>query len=371
MKKKIITSAFVLLISTVLYADFLDDTRKKSPLKKSNKNSLVTELQKNYRDIYKLNEKSVVFISTEKTIKGRNYSNPFMDDPIFKEFFGQRFNKQQKNRKAKGLGTGFIVSKSGYICTNNHVVANMDTVTVTINKKDYKAKVIGTDQLTDIALLKIKGKNNFKPVYFGNSNNLQVGDIVVAIGNPFGLKKTFTSGIISAKFRKNIDKNGNSLIQTDTSINPGNSGGPLLNLYGEVIGMNNMIFSKNGGNLGIGFAIPINLIKKTITQLKKDGRIKRGKIGVMISPLTKEAAKEFGLKKPEGALIGNVEKNGPADKGGIKQDDIILKVNGKKIKDYRDLQKIIRKTKIGKTVRILVLRNKIKISFWVTVKDSK
>jgi len=198
-----------------------------------------------------------------------------------------------------------------------------------------------------------------------------VGDIVVAIGNPFGLDKTFTSGIVSANARGDIDNNGNVHIQTDTSINPGNSGGPLINLNGEVIGMNKMIFSRSGGNLGIGFAIPINLIKETLIELKKNGKIKRGIIGIYLAPMTTATAKKFGLKKVQGALIGDVVKNGPADKGGLMQGDIILKINKKKIESYHNLQKIIRKTKIGQTIKVLVLRKKVKRSFWITIEEAK
>jgi len=243
----------------------------------------------------------------------------------------------------------------------------MDTVTIVVDDKEYKAAIIGSDQLTDIALLKIQGNHTFKPVHFGDSDNVQIGDIVVAIGNPFGLDKTLTSGIVSATGRKSVDELGMSHIQTDASINPGNSGGPLINIDGEVIGVNRMIYSQTGGNLGIGFAIPINLVKDTLVQLQKYKKIRRGYIGVQIAPLTEEFAKELGLNKPEGALVGSIEKNSPAEKGGIQIKDVITNGEDKKIESYNDLLDIVSKIPIGKTIKVTVWREKKSSNFWVTV----
>lgn len=300
----------------MVYADrtFLREAEETSPLK--NKFENVKALQNAYSGIYNEYKDSVVFISTEKTVKVR-YRNPFMDDPFFQQFFGPDRRKERgtRTRKARGLGTGFIISSDGYICTNHHVIANMDLVTVKINDKEYKAKVIGSDKLIDIALLKIKGKGKFKPVHFGDSDQVKIGDIVLALGNPFGLDRTFTSGIVSATGRRGVDQIGNSHIQTDAAINRGNSGGPLINIDGEVIGVNRAIFSGSGGSIGIGFSIPMNIVKSTLTDLKKYGKVKRGYIGVSISPLTKEFSKELGLKKPEGALVGGVENDSPAKRG--------------------------------------------------------
>jgi serine protease Do len=361
--------ALLILGASGLRADsgFLNETSIESPLKKQNQNSPVYELQKTYQRIYELYKYSVVFISTEKTVKAR-YHDPFMDDPFFREFFGKRPNAPD-HQKQKGLGTGFIISDDGYICTNHHVVANMDSVIVRVNNKDYKAALVGSDQLTDIALLKITDTGKFSPVYFGNSGNVKAGDLSIAIGNPFGLDKTITTGVISATGRHVFNDMGISHIQTDASINPGNSGGPLINIDGEVIGVNRMIYSSTGGSLGIGFAIPINTAKDTLIQLQKYGKVKRGYIGVQISPLTQEFAKELGLRKPEGSLVGAVEKDGPADRAGLRVRDVVIRVGGSTIKDYTDLISIVSKTAIGTNVQVTVWRDKSEVNVWVTVKE--
>jgi serine protease Do len=350
---------------------FLTDAMTPSPLKDKNKNSAVYELQKAFHEIYEVYKDSVVFISTEKTVTNRP-NNPFFNDPFFRDFFGQRGPNgegRQPQQKQKGLGTGFILTKDGYICTNHHVVDKMDSVTVMVNGKEYKAEIIGSDQLTDIALLKIKGDNNFKPVFLGDSDKVKIGDMSIAIGNPFGLDKTITSGIISATGRKEIDNIGLSHIQTDASINPGNSGGPLINIDGEVIGVNRMIYSNSGGSLGIGFAIPINTAKKVLEELKEHGKVKRGYIGVQISPLTEEYSKELGLEKPDGALVGGIENGGPADKGGLKEGDVIIKLNDSPVTDFRDLLDIVSNSEIGKSIKVTVWRDKKLVNFWVTVSE--
>ncbi|OHD63046.1 MAG: hypothetical protein A2176_09250 [Spirochaetes bacterium RBG_13_51_14] len=346
---------------------FLNETGRDSPLKNDNRNSPVYELQKTFQKIYELYKNSVVFISTEKTISARYY-DPFRDDPIFREFFGRRPNMPDTQKK-KGLGTGFIISSDGYICTNHHVVANMDAVTVRVNNKDYAASLVSSDQFTDIALLKITDSGKFTPVYFGNSDTVKIGDMAVAIGNPFGLDKTITTGVISATGRHVMNDTGVSHIQTDASINMGNSGGPLINLDGEVIGVNRMIYSSTGGNLGIGFAIPINTVRDTLIQLKKYGKVRRGYIGVQISPLTLEFAKERGLLKPEGALIGSVEKDGPADRAGLRMSDVIIRIDGTTIVDYTDLVSIVGRSDIGKSVQITAWRDRREITVSVIVKE--
>ncbi len=367
-----VSPVFICILLTASLAgagDFLAETRRESPLKKNNNNSQVYQLQETFRNIYELYKDSVVFISTEKTVKMR-YGHPFMEDPFFREFFGERFSEpRESSRKSKGLGTGFVISRDGYICSNHHVIHQMDSVTVTVSGKEYEAKVVGSDPITDIALLKITGREEFTPVYFGDSDTVRIGDMSVAIGNPFGLDKTITTGIISATGRRSVDQMGIDHIQTDASINPGNSGGPLINLDGEVIGVNRMIYSRTGGNLGIGFAIPINEAKKTLYELKKHGKVKRGYIGVHISPLTEEFAKELGLKKPEGALVGAVIDGSPAEKAGLKVKDVIIKVNEKPVKDFRDLVGEVSKTPIGKNIRVTVWRDKKEVNFWVPVAE--
>ncbi len=366
-----ISTSFTLLLTgkkTSGYAktsSFLDDASKKSPLK-TDDGTPIHQMQKKFHDIYNLYKDSIVFISTEKTVNVRR--NPFMNEKLFKDFFRYK-NVVPKKRKMRGLGTGFIISENGFVCTNHHVVANIDRVTVKISNKQYKAIVVGSDPLFDIALLKIQSTEKFKPVYLGNSDNVKIGDFAVAIGNPFGLDKTYTFGIISATARMGLDQMGNSHIQTDAAINRGNSGGPLINIDGEVIGVNRAIFSRSGGNIGIGFAIPINNVKMTLIQLKEHGKVKRGYIGVQISPLSPKAAKELGLKNTEGALIASIVRNGPAYKAEMRADDIILKVNNKKIKNYKDLLRVISKTKIGKTIKVIVWRNGRKINLWITIAE--
>jgi Do/DeqQ family serine protease len=375
MKKRILAAGGAALFLVALGAsltlltargNFLDETDRPSPLKGEQRRS-VTELQKTYHNIYRQYRDSVVYISTTKTVKVRQ--NPLLKDPFFREFFGIPEGEIPKERERQGLGTGFILSSNGYIVTNYHVIADMDSVKVKIGDKEYDARVIGSDRLTDIALIKVEGDTAFKPVHFGDSDNVTIGDIVVAIGNPFGLDRTYTSGIVSAIARSEIDQVGVPHIQTDASINPGNSGGPLINIQGEVIGVNRMIYSRTGGNLGIGFAIPINTVKDTLIQLKEHGKVRRGYIGVYIAPLNEEAADKLGLSEPEGALIGRVQDGGPAEKAGIRKGDVILAIDGKKIRDYRDLLQTVSRKKIGSTSRFTVWRDGRKINLRVKIAE--
>lgn len=376
-QKRILFISFTTLFSLTLISAFLitgvfckdKDSfglSGQSPLRGGDSVADAVKVQDVFKKVYDINKNSVVFISTEQTVKLRQ--NPFFDDPFFKDFFGPEM-KMPKTQKRTGLGTGFIISEDGFICTNYHVVAGVEKVKVKIDKDSYDATVIGFDERTDLALIKINAKNKLTPVYFGNSDNLSVGDWAIAIGNPFGLDRTFTVGIISATARRDLDLMGDSQtqIQTDASINPGNSGGPLLNIYGEVIGVNRMIYSQSGGNIGIGFAIPINTAKKVLEQLKLHKKIKRGFIGVQIVPLTEEYAKELGLNDNSGALVGQVTDGGPADKGGVLTGDVILSVNGNEVKNFGDLITYVEGTEIGKSLKIEVWRNKAKLSLFITV----
>ncbi|MDY6968313.1 MAG: trypsin-like peptidase domain-containing protein [Spirochaetota bacterium] len=340
----------------------------KSPLKGKNSSSDASSLQNTFREIYDLYKERVVSISTEQTVKQRTH--PFFNDPFFREFFGQPRPKSREQKRT-GLGTGFVLSDDGYICTNHHVIAGVDKVTVKIGEKVYTAKVVGSDERTDIALLKIKSKEKLKPVFLGNSDNVRVGDWAIAIGNPFGFDKTFTVGVVSATARRDVDFMGSSQshIQTDASINPGNSGGPLINIDGEVIGISRMIYTRSGGNMGIGFAIPINTSKSVLDQLKKFKKVKRGYIGVQIVPLTEEYAKELGLESLKGALIGGIFEGSPAHKGGLKVGDVILKAGAKDIEKYGDLVDVVSKTQIGNTLKILVWRGRNRINLFITVKE--
>ncbi len=376
-KKKVILTGVagvlsLTLLSTILVTGVLCKDKEtfglsgNSPLREGSTVADAVKVQEVFKKVYDINKNSVVFISTEQTVKMPQ--NPFLNDPFFNDFFGSQM-KQPKTQKRTGLGTGFIISEDGFICTNYHVVAGVEKVKVKIDKTSYDASIIGFDERTDLALLKINAKDKLTPVYFGNSDTVSVGDWAIAIGNPFGLDRTFTVGIISAVARRDVDLMGDSQtqIQTDASINPGNSGGPLLNIYGEVIGVNRMIYSQSGGNIGIGFAIPINTAKKVLEQLKVHKKIKRGFIGVQIVPLTEDYAAELGLKDNAGALVGQVTEGGPADKGGVTTGDVILTVNGKDIKDFGDLISEVESTSIGKTLKLEVWRNKTKLALFITV----
>ena len=302
---------------------------------------------------------SVVNISTTQTIKTNANPLPFQFPPgsPFEEMF-KDFN-QPTERKASSLGSGFIINKNGTIITNNHVINNAEDIVVKVGDKEYEAKVLGADPYSDLAVLKIDTKDKFTPVKFGESDKARVGDWVVAIGNPFGLGGTVTSGIISARNRDINLTRYDDFIQTDASINQGNSGGPLFNLDGDVVGINTAIIAPGqSGSIGIGFAIPANAASNVINQLIKYGETKRGWLGVRIQQVTKEIAEVEKLKNTEGALVASVGDDSPADKAGLKAGDIILKFDGKKIDTMRALPKLVSNTKVGKTVELEIWRNK-------------
>ena len=306
---------------------------------------------------------SVVNISTTQTVKSTPNQSPFQFPPgsPFEDMFRDYLKPQE--RKASALGSGFIIKENGTIITNNHVIDGADDIVVRVNSKEYSAKVIGADPYMDIAVLKVQTNEKFSPVKFGNSDNARVGDWVVAIGNPFGLGGTVTSGIISARNREIGMTRFEDFIQTDASINVGNSGGPLFNLKGDVIGINTAIISPGQtGSIGIGFAIPSNAASKVIDQLINYGETRRGWLGVRIQEVTKEIAEAVELKKPEGALVASVSEKSPSDKAGIKAGDIILEFDGKKINRMKTLPKVVANTEVGKIVEIKIWRNKQLIS---------
>ena len=306
---------------------------------------------------------SVVNISTTQTVKTTTNQLPFQFPPGSP--FGEMFKDFDRptERKASSLGSGFIIKEDGIVITNNHVIANAEDILIRVGDKEYNAEVIGADPYMDLAVLKMKTKDKFKPVSFGDSNKARVGDWVVAIGNPFGLGGTVTSGIISARNRQIGLTRYEDFIQTDASINTGNSGGPLFNLKGEVIGINTAIIAPGqSGSIGIGFAIPSNAASNVIDQLIKFGETKRGWLGVRIQEVTKEIAEVEKLKKPEGALVASVGKNSPADKAGIEAGDIILEFDGKRINTMKKLPNVVASTEVGKSVELKVWRNKKLIS---------
>ena len=320
---------------------------------------------------------SVVYISTTQTVITNVNPFPFEFPPgsPFEDMF-KEFGTPQK-RKASALGSGFIIDAKGIIITNNHVIKGAEDIIVRVEgDKEYKAKVLGSDPLSDIAVLKIESKEKLIPVKFGDSDKARIGDWVIAIGNPFGLGGTVTSGIISARNRDIGMSRYEDFIQTDASINVGNSGGPLFDMNGEVIGINTAILGQ-AGSIGIGFAIPSNSAKKVIEQLIEFGETKRGWLGVRIQVVTKEIADVEKLDKPRGALVASVAEGSPSDKAGIKAGDIILEFNGVLIKEMKELPKIVAQTDVGKTVEVKVWRNgkeiskKIKLGRLETSEDFK
>jgi serine protease Do len=319
----------------------------------------------------------VVNISTTQVSEGRGgqeFSSPFGEEDPFNDFWKRFFGGPAPRgpQRQRSLGSGFIIDGDGSILTNNHVVENASKIVVKLsNDQEYEAKVIGRDPKTDIAVIKIDAKSALTTANFGDSDKLEVGEWVVAIGNPFGLDSTVTSGIVSAKGRHIGQGPYDNFIQTDASINPGNSGGPLINLRGEVIGINTAIFSRTGGNIGIGFAIPINLVKELLPQLRGKGKVTRGFLGVLIQKVTPEIAESLGLDKAQGALVANVSKDGPADKAGVKVGDVIVEFDGAAIKDSGELPIVVARTGVEKKVRLKVLRDKKELMLNVVVGELK
>ena len=314
---------------------------------------------------------AVVNIRTVKIIKGggrvfRHFQSPFEKDDPMRDFFDRFFGQdQQKDFKQRSLGSGFIIDQQGYIVTNNHVVEGADEIKVLLrDKKEFDAKLVGRDPNTDIALIQIQGGRNFPIARIGDSDSLKVGEWVVAIGNPFGLQHTVTAGIVSAKGRVLGSGPYDDFIQTDASINPGNSGGPLINMKGEVVGINTAIVASGQG---IGFAIPISLARGIVEQLKSSGEVTRGWLGVAIQDLSKELAEYYGLKDGKGVLVTEVFSGDPADLAGIKAQDIILSVGGNPVGKTRDLTGLVAGLEVGESADIVVLREGKKRTFTVKI----
>ena len=297
---------------------------------------------------------SVVNISTSGKVVVRD---PFFDDPFFRRFFD--VPRQQRERRTTGLGSGVIIdARNGYVVTNSHVIDKAEDIVVTLEDgQRFDAKVIGKDPGADIAVIQIDA-SNLKEVALGNSDTLRQGDFVVAIGNPFGLGQTVTSGIVSALGRSGLGiESYEDFIQTDASINPGNSGGALVNLRGELIGINTAIYGPSGGNIGIGFAIPINMVQQITQQLIEHGEVKRGRIGFSAQDLTPELAEAFGISRNKGVVVARVEGDSPADKAGMKVGDVIIKVNGREVQSSAQVRNEIGLLRIGSSVIIDILRN--------------
>ena len=307
------------------------------------------ELSKTFSAAAKAAMPAVVSIKVEKAVEVNpameqwggppQFNDPFspFNDDFMRRFFGGRMPQRQAPRKyhQQGLGSGFIISEDGYILTNNHVVGDVDKITVVLkDERTFSAKLIGTDPGSEVALIKIEG-DNFPVLPMGDSSKLEIGDWVIAIGNPFGLSETVTVGVISAVGRNNMHIAAyEDFIQTDAAINPGNSGGPLINLDGQVIGINTAIVSESGGYMGIGFAIPINMARSIQEQLRKSGKVSRGYLGLLAQDVDADMAEALGLKEATGVVVSMVEKGTPAEQAGVKVQDVILAINGKKIKSY-------------------------------------
>ncbi len=299
----------------------------------------------------------VANISTSKTISGKeSSSSQHLFEGPFRDFLDS-FNMPKK-WKEQNLGSGVVVSPDGYIITNNHVVEKSDEIKVTLyDQQNYKGKIIGTDPKTDLAVIKISAKN-LPAIKWGDSDTLQVGEFVLAFGNPYSLGHTVTMGIVSALGRANVGvADYEDFIQTDAAINPGNSGGPLVNIKGELIGINTAIFSRTGGYQGIGFAVPSNMANSVMTQLINEGKVTRGWLGVTIQNLTPELAKEFVLEKSTGALVTDIFSGSPAEKAGLKRGDVILEVNEKKIRNVESLRNVVAQSKAGSTMHLNILRD--------------
>ncbi|MBD1159433.1 Do family serine endopeptidase [Pelagibacterales bacterium SAG-MED10] len=330
-------------------------------------NSISQNIPNSFADLAERLMPSVVNISTTTTITTQSNPFPFQFPPgsPFEDMF-KEFGAPQE-RQSAALGSGFIIEEKGIIVTNNHVIADAEDIIVRVNgDKEFKAKVIGADPLSDIAVLQLDTKEKFIPVKFGDSDKARIGDWVIAIGNPFGLGGTVTSGIISARNRSIGLSRYEDYIQTDASINSGNSGGPLFDMNGDVIGINTAILGRNG-SIGIGFSIPSNSAKIVIDQLIKFGETKRGWLGVRIQDVTKEIADVEKLNEPKGALVASVAQNSPSEKAGVKAGDIILEFNGEEIREMKELPIIVARTEVGKKVKVKIWRNKKEIIKTITL----
>ena len=308
----------------------------------------------------------VVNVSTSQMVQDESLTG----DENFDEFFKEFFDRQRRDRpqRTTSLGSGFVIDASGYVVTNNHVIAEADEITVLLHDNtELKATIVGRDEKTDIALLKVEPQQPLAALNWGDSNTLRIGDWVMAIGNPFGLGGTVTAGIVSARNRNIESGPYDDYIQTDASINRGNSGGPLFNMDGEVIGINTAIFSQSGGSVGIGFAIPSAMAKNIVAQIREYGRPRRGWLGVRIQTVNEELAEGLRLPQVAGALVANVTKDGPAEKSGIEQGDVVLMFDGKEITEMRSLPLVVAETPINKKVPVVVWRKGTEMTIDVVV----
>ncbi|MBP9616064.1 MAG: Do family serine endopeptidase [Aliarcobacter sp.] len=371
MKKKLLIIST--LIATQLFAKTIDfEMMDKNPIRVAPNSS--NEIM-SFNDSIKNSVNSIVNISAKKHVDTNLNSVPLQqmfNDPLFQKFFGDQFgeNPFKQNRVQRSLGSGVIISKDGYIVTNNHVIENADEITVTIgdDTTEYNGKLIGRDADSDMAVIKIETEKKLIPIKIGDSNTLKVGDLIFAIGNPFGIGSTVTQGIISALNKNKVGINRyENYIQTDASINPGNSGGALVDSRGALIGINTAIISKSGGNNGIGFAIPIAMVQDVVTKLVADGKVTRGYLGVVIGDVDNELSKVY--KRKEGALILDISADTPAAKYGLKRGDLIYAINGKTVKDRTTLQNTIASFKPEEKIVLQVERDRKDIDINIVLGD--
>ncbi len=331
-----------------------------------------------FTQLVKDNQAAVVNISTVQKLRaGRRsphglHGLPELPPPYdewLKRFFGEE-GEGMPEGEAQSLGSGFIISPDGYILTNNHVIEDADEIIVRLNdRRELKAELVGTDERSDIALLKIEADEDLPTVKIGSSGRLEVGEWVAAIGSPFGFDSSVTVGVVSAKGRMLPNENYVSFIQTDVAINPGNSGGPLFNLDGEVVGVNSQIFSRTGGYMGLSFAIPIDLAMNVVRQLKEKGRVSRGWLGIYFQEVTRDLAESFGMDKPRGALVAKVVPDSPAEKAGLRVGDVIVSYDGKPVDDPGVLPPLVGQTPVGKKVQVEVIRDGEERTFRVTIQE--
>jgi len=360
---------FIVSLVEVLRSSFIPSAAPDVQTASAISSSEASKVPLSFSELAERVKPAVVNISTTKTTRG-GLGSPFGRSPFGDDFFDRFFgDTPQREFKQRSLGSGFVISNDGYIFTNNHVVEKADKIVVKVSDgKEYEAKIIGTDPKTDIALIKIKPSNSLPVVEIGDSDQVKVGEWVIAIGNPFGLEQTVTAGIVSAKGRVIGAGPYDNFIQTDASINPGNSGGPLFGMDGKVIGINTAIVAQGQG---IGFAIPINMAKGILGDLKTKGKVTRGWLGISVQDITEDIAKNLNYKDKKGALVSDVFKGDPADKAGIKVGDIIIEINDKSIKDTHTLLLTIAVMQVGEKVSIKALRDGKEIAFQVVVAERK
>ncbi len=329
----------------------------------------------NFTEVVEKNIPAVVIVHAKKKILGNNNINQNMPNlpeelkPFLDKFFDGENGNPSEPRKAPSFGSGFILTKDGYIMTNNHVIANSDEITITMSDQtELSAKLVGSDKRSDLALLKVDA-DDLPTVNIGTSENLKLGEWVLAIGSPFGFDHTVTAGIVSGKKRNLPNESYVPYIQTDVAINPGNSGGPLFNLNGDVVGVNAQIYTRSGGFMGVSFAIPAETLSNVYKQLKKDGKVKRGWLGVYIQEVDKDLAISFGLDKPKGAVVAKILDKSPAQKSGLMQGDIILSFDNKDVNKSKDLPLLVGSTEVNRSVRVKILRNKSIIYKNITIEE--